>query len=136
VSRRAELEAVYRAAWYEVKTPDKNVRRFRVGERVPELDTLAAEKGWAWLSAFNPGSQLLSESENLQRHQALLNNLVNTQRAFLPAASGDDTGQWPVEHAVCLLNIDEITARALAIRHGQAAFLHAQPGEAVRLCWV
>jgi len=44
VSRRAELEAVYRAAWYEVKTPDKNVRRFRVGERVPELDTLAAEK--------------------------------------------------------------------------------------------
>jgi len=63
MSRRAELEAVYRAAWYEVQTPDNNIRRFRVGERVPELDTLAAERGWAWLSAFNPGSQLLSESE-------------------------------------------------------------------------
>jgi len=133
---KAELEAVYQAAWYEIKTPAGQCRRFRVGDHLPELDRLSEAAGWAWLTAFNPGSRLFDEAENHRRHQSLLEELTAGSWQTLEAASGDDHGQWPVERAVCVLGVDESAARKMAARQAQAAFLHARPGEGVRLCWV
>ena len=69
---RAVLEAAYRATAYEALGPGVELD-LRVDERSAALDALLTSTGrtsWAFLTAWNPGSQPLAPEENAERRGA------------------------------------------------------------------
>jgi hypothetical protein len=130
----AALEKAYRRAIYEVEAEAGSIR-LAVGRRSRQLDRLLAArsvKRAAFLSAANPGSRPLAETENRERHECLLLRLAELGYAALPAESRDASGAWR-EASLLVLGVSEDAALSLAREFGQAALLVAEPGGAVRL---
>jgi len=130
--RRAALERAYRATTYRA-----GPLRLRVGERSAALDAMLAERGadeWAYLTAWNPGSQPCPEAENRAAQGRLLERL-----AAWPTLAGESRGDdasWPAEPSVLVLGIGRGEAMALAREFGQAAILAGRRSGAAELVWV
>lgn len=129
------LRAAYERAIYRV---DASPAPFvlRVGEASAELDRCLAAAGavrCALLSAANPGSSPLPESENLRRHRRLV-ALVRRDgyRSLFGENFDEATGGWR-EKSLLILGISPDAAITLAREFGQAALLMAERGGAVRL---
>jgi hypothetical protein len=75
----------YQATRYEAHLPQGKLV-LRHGERAPGLDELieASAPGWAFITAWNPGSRRLARQENERRQLALVRELSGN----LPALSG------------------------------------------------
>jgi len=133
----ARLEAAYRATRYRLASAGGPIV-LEVGARAPALDRLLAAAGarrWAWLTAVNPGARQLGAAENAARLAALDAELARGGRAALPGVAVDLAGAWPDEESRLVLDLDVGTARALAERFGQVAFLAGEAGAEVRLEW-
>src|SRR4051812_25120008 len=95
---REALEIAYRATAYTVDGP-KGLFVIRTGQPSPEADALMDThqvQTWAYITAFNPGSQLQIPQINNQRHQVLV-DAVKDRFTFLQGESRSDTGDWPAE---------------------------------------
>jgi hypothetical protein len=133
--RQASLEAAYRAAVYRVDAPEGPFI-LRAGQSSPEADALLRRHGhacWAYLTACNPGSVILSSEENLARSAQLRERLAGWP--FLEGEGSAPDGSWPGEKSFLVLGIDEPVAHALARGFHQAAFLAGRLGEPARLLW-
>ena len=98
----------------------------RVGEANTRLPQYADPlMGSAFITAYNPFSQPLSDSENEQRHLSLLNPLQEKGYQFLEGEGGDVDGEWPPERSVYIEGIDLITASILGKQYGQNAIVWA-----------
>jgi Protein of unknown function (DUF3293) len=120
----------YRKTRYEVQTPGGKVV-LRHGERSPELDRLldAPFPGWAFITAWNPGSNpRLSIDENRRRQQELEAALSPRYRTFPGKGVGDD-GRWPPEESVLVLGISRDEALRFGRQFGQLAILAGSRGE-------
>ncbi len=134
-----ELTAAYLATRYEVIAPDRERLVLRVGELHPELDRRLAVLGvaqWAFLTAFNPWSEPLSEAENDLRQEALFRKLDAEAYARWPGAGIGATGEWPPEPSVLVLGLDEDVARRLSREFQQNAWVQGAVGGPARLLWV
>lgn len=140
---RAELEQAYRATAYEALGLGTTLD-LRVGRAHPELDALLEATGrrsWAFLTAWNPGSQSLSQEENEERQGALTALLAATPgegdepALLLPGRGRGLAGDWPPEESVLALGLPVLTALDLARRFGQNALLAGQRGGTARLVW-
>ena len=125
---REKLEALfeaYRCTSFCADTPAGRLR-IRVGERSGALDALLAAhavRTWAYITAWNPGSVALSESENRSRQQALESELgARGLPVFRGEGIGDD-GRWSPEPSVLVLGLSEADGRALGARFGQIAIV-------------
>ena len=132
------LDAAYRATSYVVDAPEGRFT-LRVGERSPPLDDLLARCGtcaWAFVTACNPGSQMLSPTENHRRQEKLLQAVAAAGHPCCPGQGKGDDGAWPAEASLLIIGIDPVAACTLGRRFGQKAILIGETGEAVRLLWV
>lgn len=80
----------------------------RIGYPEKSLDRLLKEtetKAWAYITAWNPGSELLTEEENEKRHQELIKALQEYQ-CYEGQGVGIDT-DWPPEKSLLVLGIEE-----------------------------
>jgi hypothetical protein len=77
----------------------------------------------AFISAYNPYSEILEEPENLTRHSALSEELSDLGLSFIEGLGRDKEGQWPGEKSVLVLNISNDCARMLGNKYGQNAIL-------------
>lgn len=128
---RAYAEAVY---W--VFGPQGYIP-LRAGERSAALEELLAHSGageWAFVTACNPGSELLSPAENDRRVEALEAVLYGRYSTFRGAGVGTG-GDWPPEPSLLILGISEEEALQLARRFGQNAIVSGTLGEPARLVW-
>lgn len=108
----------------------------RVGERAPALDArLSGGRGWAWLTAVNPGAKHLPETENAARLAALRGVLASTGSECWPGEAVADDGSWPAEPGFVLVNVSLEAALAIAADFGQAAILWSDGGTPARLEW-
>lgn len=88
----------------------------RIGESNPSLAALLEKYGtttWAYITAWNPGSQPLPASENDRRQQELLEALAD-----YPIFEGEGIGEdnsWPPEKSLLVLGITE--EKAIHIGH-------------------
>ena len=102
----------------------------------PELDALLDQRGadqWAYVTACNPGSQILSSDENVRRQQALLEAV---QHRGLPVFEGEsvlDPAAWPPEPSLLILGMPPDEARSLGRRFGQLAIVVGRRGESAVL---
>lgn len=68
-----KLPEAHRQTIYVASTPRGRLR-VRIGEAHPQLDALWGDvdaEQWAYITAWNPGSELLSPLENHERQKAL-----------------------------------------------------------------
>jgi hypothetical protein len=132
---RAALRAVYEAVLYELVEPALTLR---VGEPCAALDALLTRRGarqFAWLTAWNPGGAPAPEAENLAAQEELEAALVALGAAPLSGVARGLDG-WPDEPSLLAPGLAFASARGLAARFGQIAFLHGHRGAAPALCFV
>ena len=126
--------AAYAAARYRVFADPPFT--LRVGEHSAELDALLAAHAadtWAFVTACNPGSVLLSAVENAARMEQLRE--VFTGFVTFPAESSDPAGDW-AEPSVLVIGISETEAVEVAKAFGQNAILTGERGGLVELVWL
>lgn len=134
---RTRLGPLYAMAEYVVHGPEGPIV-LKPSEQNAALERLLAAceaQSLSCISAFNPQSHALSDEQN-RRRQAALEAFARRKgwRAF-PGVNRDPKGEWPDEQTLCLLDLPENTARALARCFGQCAILRAVRGRAPRLMW-
>lgn len=129
------LFAAYERTLFKVRTNTEEIV-LRVGVHSVDADNLLKSAGVseaAYLTAFNPGSRMLSDSENQCRQDQLLEYLHKENYVFLAGTGIADDGSWPGEESVLILGIDRSEANAIASTFGQTAFVHVEIGKHVEL---
>jgi hypothetical protein len=126
------LPDVYRATTYQAATT-VGFLKLRDGRHSPDLDRLLHAHGeitWAYLTAWNPGTERLSPGENAARQRQLL-DLVGD----LPTFTGNgaaDFGNYS-EESLLVLGINVEDARIIAQSFGQWAILAGLYGQPAHL---
>jgi hypothetical protein len=119
---QAYQSAVYRAAGVA----------FTLSEQ-PTGEVLFAGQRFAILTAYNPGSQPLSQEENQRRHRQLESEIQRLGLAYTPSLSTSPEGTWAEEgFAVFAIGLEE--ALALGRKFEQQAVVWGEGGR-VFLAW-
>jgi len=112
----------------------------RIGERCPELDALLdkhAARSWAFVTAWNPGSNKLDDAENRRRQEELENEVRKSGFVFYRGAGiPDDSSsiEWTPEESILIAGINSEDAVKLGKKCRQAAIVtgdHGAPAELV-----
>ena len=131
-----DLDAAYRATAYTVRTPEGTFT-LRVGQTSAELECILASRGcktWAFVTAYNPGSVLVSAAENEARQRELRAEVAQIGHLFF---EGTGVGaEWPPEPSLLVIGMDEAGAAALGHRFGQMAVVVGEYGGPARLLWL
>lgn len=130
-----QLDAAYRATTYIAYLPESTLK-LRVDLPCPELDHLLENSGcssWAFISACNPGSRLLSETENSARHASLIETVDKLGLKWHAGKGMADTPGWLPEASLLILDISHSDALVLASQFGQNAIIFGTPGNAPQL---
>jgi Protein of unknown function (DUF3293) len=110
----------------------------RIGERHALLDERLAEQKlntWAFITAYNPGSALLSGEENVFLQNLLEATLKDRRLPYWPAYHESKDGAWPTEKSCFVAGLDENTALEIARMFAQKAVVFGKNGEKARLMW-
>ena len=78
------LWQAYKTTSFEANLPSGTIT-IRIEERCPSLDQellLRSFDSWAFITASNPGSKGLSEAENMQRHDELIQAIEDLTYPF------------------------------------------------------
>ena len=134
----ANLHIAYQQAVYEAHC-DRDKIKLYIGKRNPKLERLLKSlqaKTWALITASNPYSQCLSESENLQRHQELIEYLQPLSYSIFDAWGKDQLGDWTPEKSVLIIGIDSLQAKTIGRRFEQNAIVYGELGKPAQLQWL
>ena len=119
---KADLEKAYQNTIYSVCI-NEDVFDIRINESLPlELNGLISSvKSAAFLTAWNPRSELLSETENKKRNIQLRSKLQ-------PFITYESIGQsidekWAGEESFFILDIDKASVEQLAVEFEQFAYV-------------
>jgi hypothetical protein len=99
-----------------------------IGVPCPHLKKLMAERKAlcaAFITAWNPFAQQLSDTENETRQQALKASLTHRGLAFIDGIGQHPGNGWPGEPSVLVLDLGHEAAKALAGQYEQLAFVWA-----------
>jgi hypothetical protein len=134
---RARLLPFYLATTYRAQTPAGSID-LRIGQPSPPLDWLLDSLGareWAFISAANPRSEAISETENAARHGAF--RALVEQRGFhvFEGEGIPDQPGWTAEPSLLILAVTLEEARELAAVFGQNAIVWGEMGAPARLVW-
>jgi hypothetical protein len=131
----SELDAAYRATSYLLHLRGETIR-LRIDQPSPEFNSFLEHvecEQWAFISAVNPGSELLTEAANAGRHRRFLAAVSSQKLVYFAGDAVPDTTTWPIEPGLLLLHIGLEKALTLAREFGQSAILAGQGNDAPRL---
>lgn len=77
----------------------------------------------AFITAFNPYSEIFNDKENLEAQESLCVDIKNLGYSILNGYGQDEAEEWPREKSVLALGITESKAEALADKYGQNGFV-------------
>lgn len=104
-----------------------------VGLASSRADALMADCGAysaAFITAFNPRSEILPPTENARRHAALLAAIERGTWRWLEGEGRDPTGDWAPEPSCLILGITLQDALDLARQFDQNAIVFLERGKA------
>lgn len=130
-----ELDSAYRATGYLLHLRGEAIR-LRVDKSSPEFDTFLERtqcEQWAFISAVNPGSELLTEAANATRHRKLLATVSAQKLTYFAGDAIPDSAGWPIEPGLLLLHISLEQALMLAREFEQLAIIAGSRNDAPRL---
>jgi hypothetical protein len=100
--------------------------RIRVGDVDPNLDDVLDARGattWAYITAWNPQSRLLTRGENDWNQQSLRADLERAGFAVFEGHGEPPDANWEPEASLLVLGIEEADALALGAKYGQLAIV-------------
>ncbi|MFN3890745.1 MAG: DUF3293 domain-containing protein [Beijerinckiaceae bacterium] len=98
----------------------------KIGKRSPELQEIYERhrvRSAAFLTAWNPYSQLRAADENARRNEELADELKRRGLKALPAVGRDPSGKWAGEESFLVLGIAPEIASTLGIQFEQNGYL-------------
>ena len=126
----AEIWRAYEATMF-CTTVDGEDIRIRPGDIDASLERALEARGAttrAYVTAWNPGSQLLSRSENDLRQRSLKDELERRGFEIAEGRGEPADATWEPEASVLIFGIDEADAVALGVEHGQGAIVVGERG--------
>jgi len=105
-----------------------------IGKRNFLVEELLKKNGCnecAFITAFNPFSQLLTDNENLKRHQELLNLVI--EYCFFEGEGRGEDSTWKPEKSLFILGITREKAIILGKYFEQNAIVFAESGNCFEL---
>lgn len=129
------LDRAYHATTYIVDAPGGPIA-LRIGELNEPLDALlrTLDAGpWAFITAWNPGSGVLSAAENDARNGTLKQEILRAGYDPLEGRGEADDGGWTAEASFFIVGISPADAAALARQFGQRAIVVGERGRAPAL---
>ncbi|WP_300435966.1 DUF3293 domain-containing protein [Christiangramia sp.] len=130
----SHLLTAYNNTSYNVFEPALSIK---IGQRNPELDTFLKSmnhKKWAFITACNPFSKIVSDRENEERHHQLKEQ-IKEYPFFEGEGKGMDTS-WKPERSFLILGISETDAVKLGRYFEQNAIVLGSLKEHARLLLV
>jgi hypothetical protein len=124
VSIENELIEAYQNAEYVLFSNPEVI--MHIGEYNPDLHELMTARQCqqaAFISAYNPYSEIIEDSENVKRHGDLLDAVNGLGLDTVLGEGRDVERQWLGEISLLIFDIDRITADALGNEYGQNAIL-------------
>lgn len=118
-----QLVLAYQKAIYSVDSEPPV--RFRI-DGVPYLKDLLNIKtasSAAFITAYNPLGEELSEESNQKRHKELLAFIKTSSFAYLTGRGCDESGSWTPEESILIFNISLQKAKILGNRFEQNAIV-------------
>lgn len=100
----------------------------KIGCNNPELDSLLEERNCSsafFLTAWNPFSKIIDEDLNKKSNNVLyesLKELVDPSN-IIHGIGLDPSGIWEGEESFLVLGLKQEESKALAVKHGQNAFV-------------
>ena len=131
----SSLLDTYKRTSFLVEHPDRLIA-IRVGVPNEAVDAVVIDHGatsWAYVTAYNPGSEALADPENEDRHARLLTFLSNAPFAWMEGWGIPDRGDWPPERSLFIIGISREETLELGRRFGQNAILVGEVGSAPEL---
>ena len=120
-----ELWLAYESTVFRA-TVDGVALRIRPGCRNSTLDCVLATRGvttWAFVTAWNPGSQPLHSEENAARQNRLETDVRNLGFEMFSGVGEPLDSEWTPEHSLLILGISQTDAIALGHKYGQVAIV-------------
>jgi len=129
------LEEAYKATRYEVSLPEgtATIRIGRVCKKLEETCIRHSVKSWAFITAYNPLSRLLSDAENRHRQQVLESLLNVGKYQFYIGEGVGESNDWPSESSFLVLGIDQQKALAYGRVFDQYAIVYGDSGSVAQL---
>ena len=121
-ARKSDLEAFYRQTLYCMPSLDLRLEIDQPSQKLHQLADAFNFKSWAFLTACNPRSELLTESENNMRMQELEVHITEVGYQFHHAVGTSMDGLWS-EPSFFVLGMDTATAIAIGNQWEQMAVL-------------
>ena len=91
---------------------------------------------WAFITAHNPHSKLLTVSQNKYRHQQLIHHIATYSLEYMEGEGQSIMGDWPAERSLLLFDIDKKLAQKIGRRFSQNAILYGKIGEKAKFLWL
>jgi hypothetical protein len=130
-----ELLNAYLTTKYLVHTP-KGETIILIGKRHPEIDPFVENlelKSWAYITAYNPHSELLPKEANQQRQGDLKKTIQDTGLSYFEGEGIGTDETWEPEPSVFIPGITEDVAIRLGEKYGQNAIVFGKYREAAQL---
>jgi hypothetical protein len=135
---KERLKQAYTNTTFTAMTPRCEIR-LRIGDSHSEMDKLLRDHGvrnWAYITAYNPASKPLDETENARRQDLLEEEILLAGYTVYRGAGIPDTDSWTPERSVLVLGIEQNSAVILAKKYGQAAIVFGSLGTLAELVWI
>ncbi|MBC8145809.1 MAG: DUF3293 domain-containing protein [bacterium] len=132
-----DCDAAYRRTSYMIDAPEAPII-VRINQPSDDVDTLVDQFGeteWAFITAYNPYSEVLTPEENEKRHEGLLFDIQTRGLITFPSYGVDDDGTWPSEHGLFVIGITREDAIVLGRRLEQNAIVVGVVGGSPELVW-
>jgi len=97
---------------------------------------LSQYNSWAYITAYNPHPQVLTEKENISRNEKLLQDIKEKGFKYFPGQSYEPGSKSWLEKGYLILDMDFDTAKKLACKYGQLAFLYGERDKKTRLVFL
>ena len=107
----------------------------RIGKVLKELNSYLIQKGvnsWAYITAYNPFSEVLSEEDNEKRNSELLED-IKKDYDYKDGIGVDPKGEWEGEKSFLILGIKKNDAMTLAMKYNQNAIIYGEIGSLAEL---
>lgn len=130
-----EKVAAYTQTTYRADV-DEEVINVRVGQPQPQLDCILERhkaRSWAFVTACNPRSRLLTDSENDIRQARLAHELIHRRYPHYRGAGHADVPGWPPEDSYLVVGLSKEEALALGRAHEQYAIVYGEHGRPAEL---
>ncbi|MBC7796679.1 MAG: DUF3293 domain-containing protein [Pyrinomonadaceae bacterium] len=133
-----KLETAYLQTRYVVEVEETEVAFYINDEQNESFDELLNDykaTTWAFITACNPFSKVLSNDENERRQCELKNYLTTANHKFLRGRGEDSSGNWRAEPSFLIFDIDENQSNEIGRLFEQNAVVFGEIYKKPKLIW-